>query len=191
MTEKAEYYQWGWLGDDDYERGMFTDEYDLAGLDPWLPTDQKTVDAWPAGVTFSAEGTFAEDFPYPSTNWLLFSARARQLSIRARLTGIDFYPVELTSAMKCVLPDYWYAHLALVSGAIDMSRSTYRYAVLQQVDDPVLIMIKYVLYREAIEPYDFFRVTESPCGIFCSDRFRRVVEENGLTGVGFLPARLS
>ena len=177
------------VGDDDYEHTMMCVEdegfvrarYEILYRPP-------PVEKWPEDMTFIAKGEQPEDVPF--SLWLLFSERLKEAVEAEGLTGVTFYPVRIRSQLAVPVPRYWYAHLVWIPGAIDMERSTYWWMTNPELmkrnqGKPILVMIKYVLKREAIAGWDLFRTAESPGAEFCSERFRALFREIGGTGLGF------
>lgn len=174
--------------DDDYERQMFCLEHYLGPVSRRIIREANAPSNWPENVTFLVKGEAVEDVPFNAVGWVLFSDRLKNLVQSAGLAGVSFYPVRLISELSIPVPPYWYVHFAHVPEAIDYDRSMWRQMHIEALPpdrkQPIM-MIKYALKREVIDGWDLFRVTEQPSPIFCSERFKKLFDENGCTGLGF------
>jgi hypothetical protein len=173
---------------EDLEHSMSCEAANLSGLEHELLWTAESPGKWPSDARFEAVGDSPQDVPW-SCLWPLVSDRVRLLIASTGLTGATFYPVQVTSRLPVPIPRYWYVHFQHVANAIDYERSMWRRMNLQTLPEGTseqpIMMIKYVLHRESIEGWDFFRCEEQPSAIFCSERFRDLFVEHGCTGLGF------
>lgn len=148
-----------------------------------LPQMPDVPDPWPEDITFTLEGSLAEDIPFQVFGFYLFSDHLKTLIEKAALTGVAFYPVQTQSKAGIRLPRYWYGHLSHVAGTIDMERSTYIDKVV--MDKRAFFVFKHVLHPQAIAGWDFFRPAECSSTALCSARFRELFLNNKCSGIGF------
>ena len=107
------------------------------------------------------------------------------------ITGLQYLPINVVDATGGrTLTGYAVANIIDVVDALDIQHSKY----LEEIDDDgmqVRFVTVYALKAERLHGRDVFRLKgELPC-IFVSDRFRRVVKKNGITGCDFGVVRLT
>lgn len=110
----------------------------------------------------------------------LVSARGRGV-IEPLVAGqVEFLPFETP------VGDYYGLHVKYVD-CLDTSRIEAKYFA----DGRVMRVVKYAFHWERLEGIHIFHVPEEKhARLFVSDEFRRLVEENGLTGLEFYPVPL-
>ncbi len=210
----SDYYTLSWFQGEGRDQEMQCEPQALQGLRRNLPGRQRVCESWPPDVTFRAWGTRTQDVPYYDSmhhdvenppwrrepgefrtlscrvkDWLLFSERLKAAFERAGLSGCQFHPVAVAAPWEAAPLRYWYAHTVWLEGAIDLDRSRYEEVFAPGIARPAFF--EYVLRRTALGGADVFRLADSTGCVFCSQRFRDFFMQQGFTGLGFTPVRVS
>ena len=134
------------------------------------------------------EGRPITDYVSNVLGWFMVTERFKDLLIDLNIEGLQFHPITL----KCSNMDredivvYLANILTLVDeAAIDLERSKYSIWELEEYGIRMLSVKRYCLKSSFIQGHDIFRPSHSVSAIFSSERLKKAVEENGITGCNF------
>ncbi len=151
----------------------FPDKWELLSLELWEGEKGKKREEKRKPVAdFMATGLLMD----------AISPRARILLEPLITTQVEFLPVETP------VGPYYGLHVKYVD-CLDVDHAE---VVRFKSSGRIMEVIKYAFYWERLEDIHIFRLPELGLSrLFVSDEFKRVVEENGLTGLLFYPVPLA
>lgn len=151
-----------------------------------LQTNSSLVDKWkPVQVKLAKE---KEEKEKPIADFIAIDLAFRAMSERAKqiLTDLIIPQVEFLPFETPVGP-YYGLHVKYVD-CLDVNRAE---VVRFKSSGRIMEVEKYAFYWERLEGIHIFHLPELVYSrLFVSDEFKRVVEENGLTGLLFYPVPL-
>lgn len=175
------------------------DLWDLEGhsdtdLELGKPIDRWEGIGWFAASTVELEGPL-EDVLKTANLLPVVSARLKSTLEANRIGGVQYLPVTIYDSADHVLATYYLANTLSVIDALDEKRSTLRRRTYRKRDGTVLDYIAWVsrtVFRaSAVQGHDIIRLSNYSGPIYVSNKFREVFEQNGFTGISFLPIELT
>jgi len=155
----------------------------------------KPLDDWNTDIIATYEYKEAhgvEDYVFNILTWPIVTERLKRLLIEMALPGLRFHPMTLvcTNKQGQDITAYHLNIMTILDGALDRSRSDYfNYSALDEFSEPYIGVITYCLKSGLIDGHDIFKLSDRDGGtfpIFVSERFKTLVEKNGITGCGFI-----
>lgn len=99
-------------------------------------------------------------------------------------TGVQFIPIAINNGKDgSNTMGYIVNILNVLEGAINFEHSGY--GVLKDGDKKVYAIWKYALNDSIIRNYDLFRLKEHSVAMFCSEKIKKIIEQEQLTGFSF------
>lgn len=167
---------------------------DLCGIDQYDVMRGDKIDDWGNRIVFDCDlssGGRLTDYLCNDLAWFVVSPKFRRALEENGITGLQYLPINVVDATDGrTLTGYAVANVVDVVDALDLQHSKY---VDEFDEDGTLYRFihVYAIRSEQLHGRDVFRLKgELPC-IFVSDKFRRVVKKNGITGCDFGVVRLT
>ncbi|EMS71038.1 imm11 family protein [Ruminiclostridium cellobioparum] len=165
---------------------ILVNDYNLNGFDLRLFWRGIYVEKWPDDLEFYYEkGNTILDFVPNVLSWLMFTDKAVEVFKKSEIMNMQYFPIIIKKVGKKE-----HSHSLNVINvldsveALDWEKSDY----VSWEDDPKYIKFirKVVLNKNASKSnLDIFRLQESKNYIIVSERIRKAIENEGLTGFGF------
>lgn len=166
----------GWLDVDEYELRSCQSLPTWSG-NAWLRSDSLESDGRPDDALVSC-------FFVP-----IFSPRLREALQGAHINGIQFLPIHVFLSTGVEVGGFSVANVLNGSDALDLQKSNYEFF---PSDHPVTSkrgkfrdIRKAVLTRSKLDGADLIRLTQYKVALYASERFVRIFEELGCTGLSF------
>ncbi len=165
---------------------ILVNDYNLNGFDLRLFWRGIYVEKWPDDLEFYYEkGNTILDFVPNVLSWLMFTDKAVEVFKKLEIMNMQYFPIIIKKVGK---KEHSYS-LNVINvldsvEALDWEKSDY----VSWEDDPKYIKFirKVVLNKNASKSnLDIFRLQESKNYIIISERIRKAIENEGLTGFGF------
>lgn len=134
----------------------------------------------------SDEGEVFSDYIANVFRWLIVSKRFRELiQDIVRDDAIQYLSTKITDVIsKNETTEYEIANLLDVVDGVDLEHS--KYDVFELDDEKIISVEKYALKKEKIDGHNIFRLKNDTLPVFVSERIKKVIEDNTLTGFAFL-----
>lgn len=129
-------------------------------------------------------GDCESDYLRNTTRWPIVHKKVKNLINIYKIKGVKFYPINLiNNETKEINRNYYLLFVENVIEAYDLQKSIY---TICNEDNYSFLPHNSFLNKENCEEYDIFRPDKEPLQIIVSDRFRDMIEDNKLTGFGFV-----
>lgn len=157
------------------------------------------IDSWPKDFWFQAskaklEGKL-EDVLRTSNLVLLFSLRLRAALDESQIRGIQYLPTKVLNSKREVVADYFVAIPTHLVNPLDERLCKLRTTTLKNLDGSSSEWISsidhLVLKRPFLADFDILKIRGYPHPTFVSERWVRVFQTGGFSGISFDPVEVS
>jgi len=133
----------------------------------------------------SAEGDIMSDYAANVYGWLMISNTLCELLLKSDIkANLQFLPVELVDVSSGNINDsYKVVNILDVIDAIDLKHS--KYDVFKLDSEKIIMVEKFALKEEVVKDYDIFRLKNDTIPIFVSEKIKRLIKKNKLSGFVF------
>lgn len=127
-----------------------------------------------------------DDYLRNIINWPLVSEKTK--NALGEVNGIRFYPVSIINGEDNeIIATYYLLYIENFIDAYNMEKSKYRY---NQKHNIYFFMPMDIYMNENVcNNYDIFRCNQNNTHIYVSEKIKSIIENQGLTGVKFLPQK--
>ena len=171
----------------DYEHD---DEYinctkgNIGNMNEYIVSSGTYIDDW-KNLKFeydSTEGSIMSDYAANIYCWLLVSNTFCELLLKSDIkANLQFLPVELVDVFSGNIDDgYRVLNILDVIDAIDLKHS--KYDVFKLDGEKIIMVEKYALKEEVVKAYDIFRLKNDTIPIFVSEKIKKIIQKNKLSG---------
>lgn len=146
----------------------------------------KKYDIWDGSLCFyyeKDEGDIATDLLTNDQGWFVVSEKLREI-LELMNTEIQFLPIKIfEKASKIELPNYYIANILRVVDALCLEKSEYFESYIIEIGK-IYTVAKYGIFAEKTEKSDVFKLADHQVlPIFVSHNFKKMTEEQGITGI--------
>lgn len=129
------------------------------------------------------EGNVLTDYIANDKGWFVVSNRLKNI-LKIMNTEIQFLPVRIVEKNSNeVLEDYYIANIIRVVDALCLEKSDYFETKIPS-RGTIYTVSKYCIYDEKTENSDIFKLANrQEIPIFVSERFKKIMEEENITGI--------
>lgn len=137
------------------------------------------------------EGTIFTDMLVNDQGWFVVSRRFKEAVLEKINCKIQYYSVPLQCADGFRLDhDYFIANILSLTNAFCLEGSDYSVFHSASFGRPFYSVKKYCIFAEAVGNLDLFKLSgDDVISVFCSERLKKLCEQNEITGIHFLPIR--
>lgn len=148
----------------------------------------KRFDDWDGNFEFfydDGEGEEWTDLIANDKGWFVVSAKLKALLEKVN-TEIQFFEVKVTDKNGCICGKKFYiANIIKVVDALCLEKSVYFSTEIEGLGT-IYTVSKYGIYENKTEGADVFKLAQrQEIPIFVSDKFKQLVENEGITGIKF------
>lgn len=134
----------------------------------------------------SDEGDFFTDYLSNDMGWFLVSEKLKNILNNLDI-DIQYFEVDIfekkESVSKC---KYYIANILTVVDALCLEESTYFETELDE-NEIIYSISRYAVYGEKLKNIDIFKLSNGQeIPIFVSEKFKKIIEDNKLTGLDFM-----
>lgn len=167
------------------ENSFEFDRYDVA--------KGKTIISWDGDITLTydtEDGNIITDYLANNMAWFTITDRFRSLLAEYASESVQFLPIKVKPLREDIGLELCYlANILTVIDALDLEHSVYSY-IGEEKDRRLAVRI-YVLKGSRIPPdINIFRLGNSPFSIFISDRLRKAMRRNKMSGCQYRAERV-
>lgn len=153
--------------------------------DRYIVKDGKLIDNWDKKIKFyfkSNNKDIITDYMDNIITWPIISEKCKNILCKFKIDGIQYLSVDIEDENhKCDLQNYYIMNIFNLIEAINLEKSNY---VQYDIRDFKLFLF-YTLDRKKIQEYDIFRPKEKKMDIVVSEKVKKIIEDNELTGFSF------
>ncbi|MGE5328495.1 MAG: imm11 family protein [Deltaproteobacteria bacterium] len=165
---------------------ILVNNYDIKGLDLRKLWRGESIDKWDESIrlTYSKKG-IAVDYLPNVLSWLIFSDKAVKVFKDMSIKNIQMFPVNITKGLKNeeVLK---YNVVNILTSIPALNREKSDYAIWEDSLEEIKFIRKAVLNKVMInEDIDIFLLKEGVVYVIVSERLKKQLEINDITGVDF------
>lgn len=178
------------LFDRNDENLIFCDEDDIGSMDRYDVEQGKALEKWNEEVTFyySEEGRVS-DYLNNVLDWPIISSRIKALLEKQQVQGIQLLPVKIKKKnSKEELKGYFVLNICNLIDALDMEKSDY---YKSDIPPHEIVVMQSILKEEKIKEIDIFRVKHSKFVIYISQRLKKAMRKEKITGMDFAEVEVS
>ena len=161
---------------------------DIVDTSEYITSNGSYIGEWkvPVFQYNSAEGEVMSDYIANVYRWLIvsdtFSKYINETTIKSH---IQYLPVKIVDTFSNEENNsYKVANLLDLVDALDLEHSIYD--VFELDDEKIISVEKYALKAIEVQDFDIFRLKGDTIPIFVSEKIKKIVEENELSGFAFL-----
>ena len=148
----------------------------------------KVFDDWDDRFEFyydKKEGNIWTDYLANDKGWFLVSDKLKAL-LEFINTNIQFLPVRIIEKDDKVVKQYHIANIIKVVDALCLEKSQY-FTTEIEGRGTIYTVSKYGVYAEKTEGADVFKLSNrQQIPIFVSEKFKKLIEENSITGISLI-----
>lgn len=160
----------------------------IDNMSEYITSNGSYIEEWkvPVFKYDSTEGEVMSDYIANAHRWLIvsntFSKYINETTVKSR---IQYLPVKIIDMFGNEEKEsYKVANLLDVVDALDLEHSTYD--VFELEDEKIISVEKYALKAREVGESDIFRLKDDTIPIFVSEKVKKIIEENALSGFAFL-----
>ena len=160
----------------------------IADMSEYITSNGSYIEKWkvPIFQYNSTEGDVISDYMANVYRWLIvsdtFSNYINETTVKSH---IQYLPVKIIDTFSNEKNEsYKVANLLDLVDALDLEHSTYD--VFELEDEKIISVEKYALKAMEVQGLDMFRLRDDTIPIFVSEKVKKVIEENTLSGFAFL-----
>ncbi|MDP4147337.1 MAG: hypothetical protein Q8936_23175 [Bacillota bacterium] len=147
------------------------------------------IKEWDDSITFYvdlSEGIVVNDYLDNNLSWLIVSDNFKKVIEDAGIDGIQYLPINIMSkGGNEKLGNYYVANIYNLLNAVDMNESEYI-----QFRSGGYSIVKYAVKADNIKNCDIFRLKEGIVPIFVSEKMKKLIQYNKLTGFAFTKVKV-
>lgn len=160
----------------------------IGDMNEYVTSNGKIIKDW-KDVVFkyhSDEGNVMSDYVANVYRWLIVSSNfCFLINKMISSTNIQYLPIKLVETNSGIENEtYKVANILDVVDALDLKHS--QYDIFELNDEKIISVEKYALKASEIKGHDIFRLKSDTIPIFISERIKKIIEENELSGFAFL-----
>lgn len=171
--------------------GCLSDE--LYGVDQYDVEQGESISHWDERITLvynPNEGNRATDYLANDLGWLVVSSKLKKILEEADITGIQYLPINVKNKLdNQELEGYLVANICNIVDALDFENSKYDLFDIDE-NEKMLAVEKYVLKKDRVKDVNIFKIGEDNIPNFVSEKFKKIIEANNLTGFDFLEVKV-
>ncbi len=153
-------------------------------FDMYDVTSGSYINKWDKRVTFTfseSDGSELTDYICNDFGWIIVSDNFKKAFENEGMTGIQFLQVSVVNKDNDIeVGIYYVANIINLIAAVDKEKSEYFELAPDRYS-----FVSFVLKEEAIRDFDIFRLKEYDVQAFASERFKKMIKNNKLTGFNF------
>ncbi|WP_343073985.1 DUF1629 domain-containing protein [Clostridium sp. YIM B02506] len=153
-------------------------------FDMYDVTSGSYINKWDKRVTFTfseSDGSELTDYICNDFGWIIVSDSFKKAFENEGMTGIQFLQVSVINKDNDIeVGIYYVANIINLIAAVDKEKSEYFELAPDRYS-----FVSFVLKEEAIRDFDIFRLKEYDVQAFASERFKKMIKNNKLTGFNF------
>lgn len=147
-------------------------------------TSGNYINKWDKRETFTfskSDGSELTDYICNDFGWIIVSDNFKKTFENEGMTGIQFLQVSVVNKDNDIdVGIYYVANIINLIAAVDMEKSEYFEILPDRYS-----FVSFVLKEEAIRGFDIFRLKEYDVQAFSSEKFKKMIKNNKLTGFNF------
>ena len=157
------------------------------GIEQNTMVSGKHFNDWDGRMEFyfnKEEGSVWTDYLANDKGWFLVSNKLKEI-LETLNTDIEIFGVNIREGGTSSYEMYYIANIVRVVDALCLEISDYFETKIEGFDT-IYTVSKYGIYKDKVEASDIFKLgngQEIP--LFCSEKFKQLVEDNNLTGLAF------
>lgn len=175
--------------DNDYIGCTVSDKFNI---NQYIVCEGKKVDDWNDNTLLefsSDEGDIESDYLANNYGWLVFSENFKKKMDCLIENDIQYLDIKIRNTKnQSELAGYKVVNVITVMDALDLENS--KYDLFELDDEKIMSIEKYALKKDRIVNSNIFKLKDDTIPTFVSEKFKKIVEENNLTGFQFLEIKV-
>jgi hypothetical protein len=169
------------------------DKKELYNIDRYDVIKGEVINFWNEDISFSYnpnDGNIFTDFLANDLNWFIISKVFKEVLDKNKILGLQYLSIIILNDITGeIIRDYYLANVCNLIDALDLENS--KFSTYTNIDGSNLISVNvYALKKEEISDIDILRIKDSNIPIFISDKLRKIIKKNKLTGCDFVEVRI-
>lgn len=166
---------------------------ELYGVDQYDVEQGKYISYWDERITLAYdpnEGDKATDYLDNDLDWLIVSSKFKKILEEADITTIQYLKIKIKNKLdNNPLNGYFVGNICNIVEALDFENSKYDFFDIDE-NEKMLAVERYVLKRSKVEDMNIFKISEDNMANFVSEKVKKLIEDNNLTGFRFLEVKV-
>jgi hypothetical protein len=150
-------------------------------LDEWTDDMQASFDI--------ANGHRITDYLVNNLDWFIVTDKLKRVIESMGNDGIQFLPIRAVSKDGSQVTDAYVVNIFNHVDAIDLENSVYDVFPVDENTNWISV-VKYALKRNTVKYMDLFRLKDHFFPIFISERLKKAMEENEITGCAYMEVKV-
>ena len=165
---------------------------ELYGVDQYDVEQGKCISNWDERITLiynPNEGNRSTDYLANDLGWLVVSSEFKKILEESDITGIQYLPINVKNKLdNKELEGYFVANICNLVDALDFENSKYDLFDINE-NEKMLAVEKYALKKDKVKDVNIFKISEDNIPNFVSEKLKKLIEANNLTGFDFLEVK--
>jgi hypothetical protein len=166
---------------------------DMYGIDRYDVIKGEEINCWSESISFSYnpyDGKNFTDFLANDLNWFMVSQAFKEILEKNKIGGLQYLPIIiLNDVTEEIIKNYYLTNVCNLIDALDLENS--KFSIYTNIDGSNLISVNvYALKNDIIKDIDIFRIKDNNIPIFVSDKLRKIIRKNKITGCDFVEVKV-
>ncbi|QOR67317.1 maleate cis-trans isomerase [Cytobacillus suaedae] len=162
------------------------------GIDEYAIYDCKVINNWADDLTFyynPTEGNVPNDYLATNLGWLIVSEKCRKILEEMNVTNIQYLPIRIKSLHdENEIQGFSVLNIIGEVEALNLNASVYNY--FEVGEEKILSVIKYAVNKDLLLNTHIFRLKEDTIPVFVSEKVKKAIRLNKLSGFDFLEIKV-
>jgi hypothetical protein len=170
--------------DDNFEEKYKVNQYDI--------NEGKFITNWDNKFTFyydCNEGTVTNDYLANNLGWFLISPKFKDILLKQNVKNVQYLPVIIKEKNNgCIIESFHVVNITTLTDALDLDNSKYTERTIDNIKFKSII--KCALKSKYIEGLDLLRIKDNKFSTYISERIKKEINRNKLTGMDLLEVKV-
>jgi hypothetical protein len=149
-------------------------------------------DTWNADIEViydNSKGAIITDYLANDLVWFIVTDKLKNIIESMNNSNIQYLPVKVRGKHGAEELNTYLINICNIVDALDLDNSKYSVHEIDEKEKMISIQ-KYVIKGDGVEGYDIFRLKDDYVSIFISERLRKAMMKNGVTGCDYLEVKV-
>lgn len=170
--------------DDNFEEKYKINQYDV--------NEGIFIANWDKNFTFyydSNEGTATNDYLANNLGWFLISPKFKDILVNLIVKDVQYLPVIIKEKYNgSIIEGFHVVNITALTDALDLENSKYTERTIDNIKYKSII--KYTLKSKEIDGLDLVRIKDNKFATFISEKVKKEIKRNKLTGIDLLEIKV-
>lgn len=135
-------------------------------------------------------GTIITDYLSNDLVWFIITDKLKNIFESTNNCNIQFLPIKAKCKDGKEAINIYLVNIINIIDGLDLENS--KYSILNANENEKILSIqKYALKSQVVKEYDIFRLKDDYVSIFISERLKKFMQKNGVTGCDYLEVKVT